>query len=162
MLFGRFTESAQKVLMVARENSKILKHGYIGTEHILVGILTIEGLSRDLLSVYGVAVDKVNKLIEEYVGTGDKEYITGEIPLTPRTKRLLDLSLIEARNLGHNYITPEHILLALISENDGVAYAILNNLKVNFEQVRGDILATFSGRKSEKNSKNLSESTQRT
>ncbi|GIM30036.1 ATP-dependent Clp protease ATP-binding subunit ClpC [Clostridium polyendosporum] len=140
MLFGRFTERAQNVLMNAREQSKKYKHGYIGTEHILLGILMDEGKSRELLNGYGVTTEGVSKLIEQYVGTGEVEYFSEEIPLTPRTKRLLDNSLIEARNLGHNYISPEHILLALMKDNEGVAYTVLNNLNVNFDKLRSDLI----------------------
>ncbi|WP_160678829.1 ATP-dependent Clp protease ATP-binding subunit [Clostridium sp. C8-1-8] len=146
MLFGRFTERAQKVLMNAREQSKKYKHGYIGTEHILLGILMDEGKSKELLNAYNVNVDGVGRLIQQYVGEGEVEYFSGEIPLTPRTKRLLDNSLVEARNLGHNYISPEHILLALIADNEGVAYTILNNLNVNFEKLRADIISSFNGK----------------
>lgn len=147
MLFGRFTERAQNVLMKARESSKSLKHGYIGTEHILIGILSDEGPSKEFLNSYGVTLQEVNRLVKEYVGVGDKEYLTGEIPLTPRSKRLLDSSLIEARGFNHNYISPEHILLSLISEKDGVAYSILNNLKVDIEKLKNDIKLSFNNGK---------------
>lgn len=146
MLFGRFNERAQRVLMNASEQSKVYKHGYIGTEHILLGILMDEGKSKELINNYGVSLESVNKLLEQYVGLGDVEHFSGEIPLTPRTKRLLDNSLVEARNLGHNYISPEHILLALISDNEGVAYTILSNLNVNFQKLRNDIINSFSGK----------------
>ncbi|SHK75219.1 ATP-dependent Clp protease ATP-binding subunit ClpC [Clostridium cavendishii DSM 21758] len=145
MLFGRFTERAQKVLMVARDSSRELRHGYIGTEHILVGLLKVEGASKDLLNSHSVYEESVAEAIEDYVGRGDKEYIQGEIPLTPRTKRLLDLSLLEAKKVGHNSISPEHILLATINEKDGVAYAILNSLKVNLDSLREDLLGSFDG-----------------
>lgn len=145
MMFERFTERAQKVIMFAQEEAQYFKHGYIGTEHILLGILRVEGISKDLLNSMNVTDDAVRKLVEEYVGFGDIEIFKNEIALTPRTKRLLDLSLLEARNLGHNYISTEHMLLALIREQEGVAYTILVNLNVNIENLRNEIINSMSG-----------------
>lgn len=146
MMFEKFTERAQKVIMYAQQEALEFKHGYIGTEHILLGILREEGISNNILNSIGVSIDIVRKLIYDYEGKGDINPVKNEIPLTPRTKRLLDLSLMEARNLGHNYISPEHILLALIREPEGVAYTILNNLNVNFEKLRGDLINSLSGK----------------
>lgn len=146
MMFEKFTERAQKVIMYAQQEALEFKHGYIGTEHILLGILREEGISNNILNSIGVSIDIVKKLIYDYEGKGDINPVKNEIPLTPRTKRLLDLSLMEARNLGHNYISPEHILLALIREPEGVAYTILNNLNVNFEKLRGDLINSLSGK----------------
>lgn len=146
MMFERFTERAQKVIMYAQQEALEFKHGYIGTEHILLAILREEGISNNILNSMGVTIDIVRKLIYDYEGKGDISPVKNEIPLTPRTKRLLDLSLMEARNLGHNYISPEHILLALIREPEGVAYTILNNLNVNFEKLRGDLVNSLSGK----------------
>ena len=145
-MFERFTERAQKVIMYAQQEALEFKHGYIGTEHILLAILREEGISNNILNSMGVTIDIVRKLIYDYEGKGDINPVKNEIPLTPRTKRLLDLSLMEARNLGHNYISPEHILLALIREPEGVAYTILNNLNVNFEKLRGDLVNSLSGK----------------
>lgn len=146
MMFEKFTERAQKVIMYAQQEALEFKHGYIGTEHILLGVLREEGISNNILNSMGVTIDIVKKLIYDYEGKGDINPAKNEIPLTPRTKRLLDLSLMEARNLGHNYISPEHILLALIREPEGVAYTILNNLNVNFEKLRGDLVNSLSGK----------------
>ncbi|AYF53786.1 ATP-dependent Clp protease ATP-binding subunit [Clostridium botulinum C] len=141
MMFGRFTERAQKVLYYAQEAAQTFKHGYVGTEHILLGILKEdEGISKKLLNEMNVNEENVSKLIEEYEGTGDINLNKNEIPLTPRTKRLLELSLLESRKNNHNYITPEHILLAMIKETEGVAYAILNNLNINFERLEKELL----------------------
>ncbi|EES90834.1 ATP-dependent Clp protease ATP-binding subunit [Clostridium botulinum] len=141
MMFGRFTERAQKVLYYAQEAAQNFKHGYVGTEHILLGILKEdEGISKKLLNEMNVNEENVSKLIEEYEGTGDINLNKNEIPLTPRTKRLLELSLLESRKNNHNYITPEHILLAMIKETEGVAYAILNNLNINFERLEKELL----------------------
>jgi ATP-dependent Clp protease ATP-binding subunit ClpC len=133
MMFNKFTERAQKVLIDAQEEAAGLKHGYVGTEHILLGILKEQdGVCKKLLNDVKITSEGVKKLVMEYEGEGDVEMRRSEIPLTPRTKRLLELSLIEARNLNHNYICPEHILLALIRESEGVAYTILANLGADF------------------------------
>lgn len=146
MMFERFTERAQKAVMMAQEEAQYFKHGYIGTEHILLGILRVEGLSKDILNGLGVTESSVRKLVEEYVGFGDIEIARNEIALTPRTKRLLDLSLYEARNFGHNFITPEHMLLALIREQEGVAYTILVNLNVQIDKLRADVVSSINGK----------------
>jgi len=141
MMFNKFTERAQKVLVYAQEEAQQLKHGYVGTEHILLGVLREQdGLCKKSLNDMKISSEGVKKLVVEYEGEGDVEMRRNEIPLTPRTKRLLELSLLEARNLNHNYISPEHILLALIKESEGVAYTILANLGVDFNKLRNDIL----------------------
>ncbi|MBU3146719.1 ATP-dependent Clp protease ATP-binding subunit [Clostridium sp. CF012] len=141
MMFNKFTERAQKVLVHAQEEAEGLKHGYVGTEHILLGLLKEQdGLCKKSLNDMKIFSDGVKKLVLEYEGEGDVEMRRSEIPLTPRTKRLLELSLIEARNLNHNYISPEHILLALIRESEGVAYTILANLGADFNKLRDNIL----------------------
>ncbi|KZL93144.1 ATP-dependent Clp protease ATP-binding subunit [Clostridium magnum] len=145
MMFGRFTERAQKVLFYAQEEAQSLQHGYVGTEHILLGILREEGIAKNLLNDMGITVENVRNLVEEYEGKGEMELYKKEIPLTPRTKRLLELSLFEARNLNHNYISPEHILLALIREAEGVAFTILNNLGADFNKLRKDLVDALSG-----------------
>ncbi|MBU5485001.1 ATP-dependent Clp protease ATP-binding subunit [Clostridium sp. MSJ-11] len=145
MIYGRFTERAQKVLMYAQQEAQELKHGYVGTEHILLGILKEEGLAKNLLNDVGITLEDVKNLIEEYEGKGDLNIYKNEIPLTPRTKRLLELSLLEARNLSHNFISPEHILLALIKESEGVAYTILNNLGIDFTKLRKNLLENLAG-----------------
>ncbi|MBU3157015.1 ATP-dependent Clp protease ATP-binding subunit [Clostridium estertheticum] len=141
MMFNKFTERAQKVLVYAQEEAQQLKHGYVGTEHILLGILKEpDGVCKKSLNNMKVFSGEVKKLVLEYEGEGDVEMRRNEIPLTPRTKRLLELSLLEARNLNHNYISPEHILLALIRESEGVAYTILANLGADFNILKNDIL----------------------
>jgi len=144
-MFGRFTERAQKVLHYAQQEAQEFKHGYIGTEHILLGIIKeTEGPGNKLLNEMNITEKNVKSLIEEYEGKGELELSKNEIPLTPRTKRLLELSSLEARKLNHNYITPEHILLALIKESEGVAYTILNNLGLDFEKLQKELLKTFN------------------
>lgn len=141
MMFNKFTERAQKVLVYAQEEAQQLKHGYVGTEHILLGILKEQdGVCKKSLNDMKISSGEVKKLVVEYEGEGDVEMRRNEIPLTPRTKRLLELSLLEAKNLNHNYISPEHILLALIRESEGVAYTILANLGADFNKLKNDIL----------------------
>ncbi|KYH35162.1 negative regulator of genetic competence ClpC/MecB [Clostridium tepidiprofundi DSM 19306] len=141
MMFSRFTERAQKVIIFAQEAANELKHGYVGTEHILLGILReTDGISSKVLNENGVTIDAVMKLILEYEGQGDVNMQRHEIPLTPRTKRLLDLSLAEASNLKHNYIAPEHFLLALAKEGEGVAYTILVNIGVDINKLIKQLL----------------------
>jgi ATP-dependent Clp protease ATP-binding subunit ClpC len=141
MMFNKFTERAQNVLVYAQKEAEELNHGYVGTEHILLGILKEEdGVCKKSLNNMKITLEKVKKLVVEYEGEGDVEIRSTEIPLTPRTKRLLELSLLEARNLNHNYVSPEHILLALIRDAEGVAYTILVNLGVNFDKLKNDIL----------------------
>ncbi len=148
MMFGRFTERAQKVLFYAQEEAQALQHGYVGTEHILLGILREDGVAKKFLNDMGINVEAVRNLVEEYEGKGDIDLYKNEIPLTPRTKRLLELSLLEARNLNHNYISPEHILLALIREAEGVAFTILNNLSADFDKLRKELIENLSGEQS--------------
>lgn len=159
-MFERFTERAQKVIMYAQEEAFAFKHGYIGTEHILLGILKEDGISKNILSSKGITIDKVKDIINEIEGAGEIPLNKNEIPLTPRTKRILDLSLLEARNLGHNYISPEHIMLALIREPEGVAYTVLNNIGINFEGLRNDLIGSLSSSGQGKaQNKNTSEKT---
>ncbi|MBV1819117.1 ATP-dependent Clp protease ATP-binding subunit [Bacteroidales bacterium MSK.15.36] len=145
MIFGRFNERAQKVLVFAQEFARSYRHGYVGTEHILLGILKEDGISKDILNDMGVELEDVENLIEEYEGKGELDLYSNEIPLTPRTKRLLEISLLEARNLNHNFITPEHILLALIKESEGIAFTILSNLGVDFNRLRKELLENVAG-----------------
>ncbi|MBU3204207.1 ATP-dependent Clp protease ATP-binding subunit [Clostridium algidicarnis] len=145
MMFEKFTERAQNVILYAKDESIDLQHGFIGTEHILLGILKEEGMSKNILNSMGVSLENIKDLIEKMEGKGDLSIAQNEVPLTPRTKRLLDLSLLEARNLNHNYVTPEHILLALISESEGVAFNILKSVQVNFDKLRSELINSLSG-----------------
>lgn len=148
MFINRFDERTEKVLTFAKEEAQMFQHGYVGTEHILLGILKEEsGISKNILNNMGVTIDGVRSLIAEYEGKGDFEIYRNDIPLTPRTKRLIEISAMEATNLNHNYITPEHMILALIREGEGVAVTILSNLNVDFEKLRNDILASLQAGK---------------
>lgn len=145
MPYGKFTERAQIVILEAQKESQNFKHGYIGTEHILLGILGEGGDANDLLVKYGIGKDRVKILIENYLGYGESLMPKGELLLTPRTKRLFDESFVEAKKLNHKYVSPEHLLLALLNEEEGVAYTILTQLKLNFKDIRDELLVLLSG-----------------
>jgi ATP-dependent Clp protease ATP-binding subunit ClpC len=145
MMFGRFTDRAQRVLVFSQEEAQNFRHGYVGTEHILLGLLTEDSAAKRVLNNMNITSDDVRELIEEYEGKGDIDFVNNEVPLTPRTKRLLELSLLESRNLSHNYISPEHILLALIRESEGVAFTILNALGADFDKIRKEIIESLTG-----------------
>ncbi len=134
-MFNRFTERAQKVILYAQDNARDLKHGYVGTEHILLGLLTIEEKESNLfLSEEGIKKDDVKKIIIQLEGEG-KEEVKDQIPLTPRTKRLLDASVTAANELKNEYIAPEHMLLALVKEGQGVAFTILIKLGADINRL---------------------------
>jgi ATP-dependent Clp protease ATP-binding subunit ClpC len=124
-VFERFTERARQVIVLAQSEARTLKHNYLGTEHLLLGLLREEeGLAARVLATFEITVEEVRAQVARTVGQGD-EVITGQIPFTPRAKRILELSLEAALDMGHNYIGTEHLLLGLLRENDGVAVEIL-------------------------------------
>ncbi|WP_244834326.1 ATP-dependent Clp protease ATP-binding subunit [Clostridium sp. BJN0001] len=129
---SRLTERARDVILKAEEESEAFKHGYVGTEHILIGILREKGYSAKLLNKYGVTIENIREMIEKYLGYGEIMSSQDSILLTPRTKRLLDESYGEAKKLKHNFVSPEHILLALFKQNEGMGYTILKNLQFDF------------------------------
>src|ERR687890_215303 len=127
-MFERFTERARQVVVLAQEEARTLKHNYIGTEHILLGLLREEeGLAARVLESLDITVERVRAQVVRIVGSGE-EVTSGQIPFTPRAKKVLELALREALSLGHNYIGTEHILLGLVRENEGVAARILLDL----------------------------------
>ena len=148
MIFGRFTDRAQKVLVYSQDEAQNFRHGYVGTEHILLGLLIEGGAAKKVLNNMNINLEDVRELVEEYEGKGEIDFDNNEVPLTPRTKRLLELSLLESRNLSHNYISPEHILLALIRESEGVAFTILNNLGADFDKIRKELIENLTGEQS--------------
>lgn len=126
-MFGRFTERAQKAILLAQEEAKALKHNYVGTEHLLLGLVAeAQGVGALALKEFGVTIDNARKEVIKAVGQGDHE--SEILGFTPRTKRVFELSFLEARNLGHNYVGTEHLLLGLLSEGEGVAIAVLKRL----------------------------------
>jgi ATP-dependent Clp protease ATP-binding subunit ClpC len=148
-VFERFTERARQVVVLAQDEARALRHNYIGTEHILLGLLREEeGLAARVLESLEITVEDVRAQVARIVGQGD-EATTGQIPFTPRAKKVLDLSLREALSLGHNHIGTEHILLGLVRENEGVAAQIMLDLGVNAETIREEMKRRLSGPRSE-------------
>ncbi|SHE45586.1 ATP-dependent Clp protease ATP-binding subunit [Clostridium fallax] len=145
MVFGRFTEKSQKVLLKASDYSKKLKHGYIGTEHILLGLASSNGKIKGVLENHNVTLSNIQNIISHYIGEGDINYFLDDIPITPIAKSLMDLSINEAKSLGQNYITPEHILIALTKEREGLAFIILTNLNVDLDKLREDSITLLKG-----------------
>jgi ATP-dependent Clp protease ATP-binding subunit ClpC len=140
-MFERFTDRARRVLALAREEAKKFNHQYIGTEHLLLGlIIEGSGVAAHVLEQMNVELDKVRHEIEKMVQSGPDTVIVGQPPLTPRTKKVLELAWDEARELQHNYIGTEHILLGLIRENEGIAAQVLLNLNLNLEDVRNKVM----------------------
>ena len=155
MIFGRFTERAQVVLVEAQQESQNFKHGYIGTEHVLLGILKENGYAGQLLAGKGITSEKVKKMTEDYLGFGDDEVSNGELLLTPRAKRLFDDSLDIARKYGHSFINPEHILMALVNEGEGVAYTILASVRIDLSVVKQELDKYISGNELRENKKSI-------
>lgn len=138
----KFTSNAQKIILIAQEEAKRLNHDYVGTEHILLGLSAIEGtVSNKILSNLGVTFRKVRQEIEKMVGVGDTIMLLGEIPFTPRAKKVLEFSVEESQMLGTEHIGTEHILLGLIREEEGMACKILENLGLNLDLVRDTVLS---------------------
>jgi ATP-dependent Clp protease ATP-binding subunit ClpC len=146
-MFERFTERARQVVVLAQEEARILKHNYIGTEHILLGLLCEEeGLAARVLESLDITVERVRAQVVRIVGSGD-EVTSGQIPFTPRAKKVLELALREALSLGHNYIATEHILLGLVRENEGVATRILLDFDADSEKIGNEVIRMLSGRR---------------
>src|SRR5690348_10244658 len=144
-MFERFTERARQVVVLAQEEARTLKHNYIGTEHILLGLLREEeGLAARVLESLDITVERVRAQVVRIVGSGE-EVTSGQIPFTPRAKKVLELALREALSLGHNYIGTEHILLGLVRENEGVAARILLDFDADSEKIRNEVIRMLSG-----------------
>src|SRR6266566_6585550 len=135
-MFERFTERARQVVVLAQDEARTLNHNYIGTEHLLLGLLREEeGLAARVLGSYDVTIDEAREQVVRIIGLGD-EVTSGQIPFTPRAKKVLELALRTAKDIGHNYIGTEHILLGLVSEGEGVAARILYDFGAFPEQIR--------------------------
>ncbi|MFC4222574.1 ATP-dependent Clp protease ATP-binding subunit [Lysinibacter cavernae] len=149
-MFERFTDRARRVVVLAQEEAKMLNHNYIGTEHILLGLIHEgEGVAAKALESLGISLDAVREQVTDIIGTGQQQP-TGHIPFTPRAKKVLELSLREALQLGHNYIGTEHILLGLIREGEGVAAQVLVKLGADLNRVRQTVIQLLSGYQSGK------------
>ena len=144
-MFERFTDRARRVVVLAQEEARMLNHNYIGTEHILLGLIHEgEGVAAKALESLGISLEGVRSQVEEIIGQG-QQAPSGHIPFTPRAKKVLELSLREALQLGHNYIGTEHILLGLIREGEGVAAQVLVKLGADLNRVRQQVIQLLSG-----------------
>ncbi len=145
-MHDKFTERVRKVMFLAREEAARLQHDYIGTEHLLLGILREgEGIAATVLNNLGLDLDAIRQAVENMVASSGGTLTIGEIPFTPRAKRVLELSVDEARQLGHNYVGTEHLLLGLIREGEGVAARVLLELGVDRKKVREETLKLLGG-----------------
>jgi ATP-dependent Clp protease ATP-binding subunit ClpA len=144
-MFERFTDRARRVVVLAQEEARLLNHNYIGTEHILLGLIHEgEGVAATSLESLGISLEAVRAQVEEIIGQGQSAP-TGHIPFTPRAKKVLELSLREALGLGHNYIGTEHILLGLVREGEGVAAQVLVKLGADLTRVRHQVVQVLGG-----------------
>jgi len=141
-MFERFTDQARRVVVLAQEEARLLGHGYIGTEHILLGLLAEgEGAAARALAALDISLDAARELIAEMIGEGTGQP-AGHIPFTPRTKKVLELSLREAQRLGDSYIGTEHILLGLAREGEGVGAQVLDRLGASTDRVLAQVMQT--------------------
>ena len=144
-MFERFTERARQVVVLAQDEARALKHNYIGTEHLLLGLhREEEGLAARVLESLDITVEEVRAQVARLVSEGDEEII-GQVPFTPRAKKVLELALREGLSLGHDYIGTEHILLAIAREDGGVAARILLDLGADGEKIRNEVIRMLSG-----------------
>ncbi len=145
-MFERFTDRARRVVVLAQEEARRLGHDHIGTEHVLLGLLSEEdGVAARALQSFGIALEQVRSDIEEIIGQGSAPP-PGHVPFTPRAKKVLELSLREALDLRHTYIGTEHILLGLIREGEGLAAQVLTKRGARLEAVRAHVVAVLAGR----------------
>jgi len=144
-VFERFTDRARRVVVLAQEEARMLDHNYIGTEHILLGLIGEgEGVAAKALESLGISLEAVRQEVEEIIGRG-QQAPPGHIAFTPRAKKVLELALREAQQLGHNYVGTEHILLGLIREGEGVAAQVLVKLGADLERVRQQVIQLLHG-----------------
>jgi ATP-dependent Clp protease ATP-binding subunit ClpC len=139
-VFERFTERARQVVVLAQDEARKLRHNYIGTEHLLLGLLREEeGLGARVLASFDITLERARDRVAEIIGEGE-DVTSGQIPFTPRSKKVLELSLREALSLGHNYIGTEHVLLGLAREEDGMAARILRDFGAEPDAIRAHIV----------------------
>ncbi len=144
-MFERFTERARQVVILAQDEARMLEHSSIGTEHILLGLLREEeGLAARVLESLGITVERFRDALVQITPPGEG-IASGQIPFTPRAKKVLELALREALSLGHNYIGTEHVLLGAVRENEGVAARILLGFDVDAEKIRNEVIRMLSG-----------------
>lgn len=142
--FERFTDPARDVVVLAQDEARALRHNYLGTEHILLALLAVEeGVAAEALRALGVHLDAARAAVREIIGEGETAP-PAQLPFTPRSKKTLELALREALKLGHNYIGTEHLLLALSSQEEGVAAQVLRRLGVDDEHLRAEVERTLA------------------
>ncbi len=140
-MFDRFTDRARRVIILARKEADRFNHNYIGTEHLLLGLIRLgQGVAVNVLRGMGIDFETIRIEVEKAVGSGPETKVIGDIPLTARAKKVIELAVEEARNLNHTYIGTEHLLLGLLQEGEGVASKILRSLNVDLEKTRQDVL----------------------
>ncbi len=140
-MFDRFTNHAKKLMSFARQEAEKFNHGYIGTEHILLGLVQQgSGVAANVLKKMDIDLEEIRREVEKIIKTGPSMVTMGQIPFTPRAKTVLELSMEEASALNHNYLGTEHLLLGLIQENDGIAAQVLMKLNVEVDVVRAEVL----------------------
>ena len=145
-MFERYTERARNVVVSAQDEARKAHHNYVGTEHLLLGLLREKDtLAEKVLTLFDVTEDEVRQLMTGIVGVGDSALQGVQLPFSPRSKKVLELSLREALSLGHNYIGTEHILLGLVREDDGVACQILFDIGLTADKVRDEVIRMLSG-----------------
>jgi ATP-dependent Clp protease ATP-binding subunit ClpC len=144
-VFERFTDRARRAVVLAQEEARMLNHNYIGTEHLLLGLVhETEGVAARVLTALEIGLQDVRSAVEEIIGHGQSAP-AGQIPFTPRAKKVLELSLREALQLGHNYIGTEHILLGLVREGEGVGAEVLRKRGATLDGVRAQVVSLLSG-----------------
>jgi ATP-dependent Clp protease ATP-binding subunit ClpC len=144
--FNKFTDRARKVLTLAQDEAQRFNHNYIGTEHLLLGLVREgEGVAARVLENMNVELAKVRTAVEFMIGRGARP-VVGEVGLTPPAKRVIELAIDEARHLGHNYIGTEHLLLGLVREGEGIAAGVLESLGIDFDRVRHEVIRAISSR----------------
>jgi ATP-dependent Clp protease ATP-binding subunit ClpA/DNA-binding CsgD family transcriptional regulator len=145
LVWERFTDPARRVVVHAQEEARMLNHNYLGTEHILLGLINEgEGVAARALEAMSISFDSARQRVEEIIGQGQAAP-TGHIPFTPRAKKVLELSLREALQLGHNYVGTEHVLLGLVREGEGIGAQVLQELGASLQQVRTTVLQLLAG-----------------
>jgi ATP-dependent Clp protease ATP-binding subunit ClpC len=147
--FDKFTERARKVLRLAQEEAQRLHHNYIGTEHLLLGLVREgEGVAGKVLMSLDVDLEKVRKAVEDIIGRGDR-IVLGEIGFTPRAKKVIELAVDEARHLNHQYIGTEHLLLGLLREGEGIGAGVLEGFGLSLQEVRAKTIKVLTDRRNE-------------
>ena len=149
-MFERFTDRARRVVVLAQEEARMLNHAHIGTEHLLLGLVHEgQGVAARALEALGISLEAVRREVEEIIGQGERP-LSGHIPFTPRAKKVLELSLRESNELGHEYIGTEHILLGLVREGEGVAAQVLVKMGADLDRVRQQVIELLHSRGGER------------